>query len=42
MSIGTRIIQLRNQKGLTQQQLSDLHGLGGLLPFAHRESPLGT
>jgi transcriptional regulator with XRE-family HTH domain len=27
MSIGTRIIQLRNQKGLTQQQLSDLTGL---------------
>lgn len=29
MSIGTRIIQLRNQKGLTQQQLSDLTGLAG-------------
>jgi transcriptional regulator with XRE-family HTH domain len=27
MSIGTRIIQLRNQKGLSQQQLSDLTGL---------------
>ena len=27
MSIGTRIIQLRNQKGLTQQQLSELTGL---------------
>jgi transcriptional regulator with XRE-family HTH domain len=27
MSIGTRIIQLRNQKGFTQQQLSDLTGL---------------
>ena len=27
MSIGTRIIQLRNQKGLTQQQLGDLTGL---------------
>ena len=27
MSIGTRLIQLRNQKGLTQQQLSDLTGL---------------
>ena len=27
MSIGTRIIQLRNQKGMTQQQLSDLTGL---------------
>ena len=27
MSIGTRIIQLRNQKGLTQQELSDLTGL---------------
>lgn len=27
MSIGTRIIQLRNQKGLTQAQLSDLTGL---------------
>ena len=27
MSIGTRIIQLRNQKGLTQQQLSGLTGL---------------
>ena len=27
MSIGTRIIQLRNQKGLTQEQLSDLTGL---------------
>jgi transcriptional regulator with XRE-family HTH domain len=27
MSIGTRIIQLRNQKGLTQQQVSDLTGL---------------
>jgi transcriptional regulator with XRE-family HTH domain len=27
MSIGTRIIQLRNQRGLTQQQLSDLTGL---------------
>src|ERR1017187_8457506 len=29
MSIGTRIIQLRNQKGLTQQQLSELTGLAG-------------
>jgi transcriptional regulator with XRE-family HTH domain len=27
MSIGTRIIQLRNQKGLTQEQLSKLSGL---------------
>ena len=27
MSIGTRIIQLRNQKGLTQQELSELTGL---------------
>jgi transcriptional regulator with XRE-family HTH domain len=27
MSIGTRIIQLRNQKGLTQQQLGELTGL---------------
>jgi len=27
MSLGTRIIQLRNQKGMTQQQLSDLTGL---------------
>jgi len=27
VSIGTRIIQLRNQKGLTQQQVSDLTGL---------------
>ena len=27
MSIGTRIIQLRNQKGLTQEQLSELTGL---------------
>lgn len=27
MSIGTRIIQLRNQKGLSQQELSDLTGL---------------
>jgi transcriptional regulator with XRE-family HTH domain len=27
MSIGTRLIQLRNQKGLTQQQLGDLAGL---------------
>ena len=27
MSIGTRIIQLRNQKGMTQQHLSDLTGL---------------
>ncbi len=27
MSIGTRIIQLRNQKGLTQQELSDRTGL---------------
>jgi transcriptional regulator with XRE-family HTH domain len=27
MSIGTRIIQLRNQQGLTQQQLSDRTGL---------------
>jgi transcriptional regulator with XRE-family HTH domain len=27
MSIGTRIIQLRNQKGLSQQQLSDRTGL---------------
>ena len=27
MSIGTRLIQLRNQKGLTQQQLSNLTGL---------------
>jgi transcriptional regulator with XRE-family HTH domain len=27
MSIGTRIIQLRDQKGLTQQQLSDRTGL---------------
>ena len=27
MSIGTRIIQLRNQKGLTQQQLSERTGL---------------
>jgi len=27
MSIGTRIIQLRNQKGLTQQQLGGLTGL---------------
>lgn len=27
MSIGTRIIQIRNQKGLTQQQLSDRTGL---------------
>lgn len=27
MSIGTRIIQLRNEKGLTQQQLSELTGL---------------
>ncbi len=27
MSIGTRIIQLRNRQGLTQQQLSDLTGL---------------
>jgi len=27
MSIGTRIIQLRNQKGFTQQQLSDRTGL---------------
>jgi transcriptional regulator with XRE-family HTH domain len=27
MSIGTRIIQLRNQKGLTQQQLSEFTGL---------------
>jgi transcriptional regulator with XRE-family HTH domain len=27
MSIGTRIIQLRNKKGLTQQQLSELTGL---------------
>jgi transcriptional regulator with XRE-family HTH domain len=27
MSIGTRIIQLRNQKGLTQQQVSELTGL---------------
>jgi len=27
MSIGTRIIQLRNDRGLTQQQLGDLTGL---------------
>jgi len=27
MSIGTRIIQLRNQKGLTQEELGDLTGL---------------
>jgi transcriptional regulator with XRE-family HTH domain len=27
MSIGTRLIQLRNRKGLTQQQLGDLAGL---------------
>lgn len=27
MSIGTRLIQLRNQKGMTQQRLSDLTGL---------------
>ena len=27
MSIGTRIIQLRNQEGLTQQELSDRSGL---------------
>jgi transcriptional regulator with XRE-family HTH domain len=27
MSIGTRIIQLRNQKGLTQQELGDRTGL---------------
>ena len=27
MSIGTRIIQLRNEKGLTQQELSDRTGL---------------
>jgi transcriptional regulator with XRE-family HTH domain len=27
MSIGTRIIQLRNEKGLTQQQVSDRTGL---------------
>jgi len=27
MSIGTRIIQLRNQKGITQQQLSERTGL---------------
>jgi transcriptional regulator with XRE-family HTH domain len=27
MSIGTRLIQLRNERGLTQQQLSDLTGL---------------
>jgi transcriptional regulator with XRE-family HTH domain len=27
MSIGTRIIQLRNQQGLTQQQISDRTGL---------------
>ncbi len=39
MSIGTRIIQLRNQKGLTQQELSDRTGLGRLVPFPHRESP---
>jgi len=27
MSIGTRLIQLRNQKGFTQQQLGDRAGL---------------
>ncbi len=29
MSIGSRLIQLRNQKGLTQRDLSDRTGLAG-------------
>jgi transcriptional regulator with XRE-family HTH domain len=29
MSIGTRIIQLRNQKGMTQKEMSDRTGLAG-------------